>query len=374
MPTRALPRTLITAGRRALAAARRRPARHALAGAVVVCVGAVGTLAVTTPGGGGAVLRAAGPAPVTGAVTPATTGVTTTATGVTAAAVAAGTGPSVAPTTSAGPTTKTATGSGTTAVGPTTTTGAAAGPTAAAPTTGAPSSVPTTAAPVPSTSRPSTATSTTTRPTTTAPTTTAPLTAPPSPTTTAAANGVPSTGWKLTVYITPLDTNYPGGGTSAISGCENWCPPSDVKPLGTYANEFLATVRVQGAGKVTSGPYAGWYLQYGSADGYWVSPQPLAANGDVLVPFTSAAASAALPFGARFTISDCGRNTSGSAAVDAAACARFRAASWTVTDRFDSGGDAAKHIDLYLGVEEPGERITSSPWYQAWDAVVLSLA
>jgi hypothetical protein len=236
----------------------------------------------------------------------------------------------------------------------------------------------------------STAPPTTAPPTTAAPTDTAGAAASPGPgpATTAApappppparppAAGPPAGitgGWLVTVYFTPRESNY-GGESTAIHGCPaGYCPPGQEQALGSYPTAFLDRMRIQGSGLLTSGTFAGKYLNWSSGvggTGYWIEDVPKSASGNALVGRQSAA-SPSLPYGANFRIADCGRNAFGGPLNDAT-CAELKNPTWRIIDRFEPyAAQGDHHIDLYLGVERPGETFASSPLYVSWSDVVIA--
>lgn len=204
-----------------------------------------------------------------------------------------------------------------------------------------------------------------------------PATQPPAPPPPAPAPPAPtnqSGGWLVTVYYTVRESNY-GGAHRAISGCPtDYCRRGEEVALGSYPSEFLDRVEMQGTGLLTSGPYAGQYLNWSSSvgsTGFWISPGPKSASGRDLVG-RSSAASPSLPFGTRFTIVDCGRNAYGGR-LDAAACNELRSATWTIIDRFEPwAAEGSHHLDLYLGVEAPGQIIERTSLYLSWADVTIA--
>lgn len=166
-----------------------------------------------------------------------------------------------------------------------------------------------------------------------------------------------STTWTITVYYTAVET-YHSGPMVPVVGCPTLdCVHGDTA-LGTYRRDFVEAVRTEGAGRTADGRYLNWSHDVG----FWLDDAPRDAHGQPLRPFESAAADPeVLPAGARFAITDCGRDEDGSS-IDPAVCARLRQAQWTVTDQFTPGLGGPRHIDVYIG-EETGPRFTDSPWY-----------
>ena len=73
--------------------------------------------------------------------------------------------------------------------------------------------------------------------------------------------------------------------------------------------------------------------------------------------------------GQRFAIVDCGRDGNGHR-IEAAVCAAFRKARWTVTDLFRPGYGGENHADVYIG-EETGPGFTGSPFYTTLSGATL---
>ncbi|MBP2323454.1 hypothetical protein JOF56_003839 [Kibdelosporangium banguiense] len=178
-------------------------------------------------------------------------------------------------------------------------------------------------------------------------------------------------GWSITVYYTAVE-NYHAGSAESVRGCLRLeCERGD-EPLGEYPDDFVAAVKAEGAGRITSSPNAGRYLNWSYDLGYWLDDSPRDSRGQVLEPFVSAAADpGVLAAGTNFTIAECGTLDSGVKPPDDV-CGRIRSARWTIRDEFTPGLGGPQHIDIYIG-EEQGPDFTSSPWYLSLKNAVIAL-
>lgn len=101
---------------------------------------------------------------------------------------------------------------------------------------------------------------------------------PSAPQTSEASDG----GWGLTVYYTPVEEFHDGepvtvrGRPSLGSETEEY--------LGTYPAGFVEAAQGEGGGRITSGPYAGNYLNWSWNIGFWLDTSTRDAGGDPLVP------------------------------------------------------------------------------------------
>jgi hypothetical protein len=174
------------------------------------------------------------------------------------------------------------------------------------------------------------------------------------------ASGAPSR-WSLTVYYTAVES-YHAGPPQAVTGCPlgaNGCS-NGTTALGTYPGDFLQTVRDEGAGRITSGMFAGRYLIWDPDHGWSLDTAPRDAAGDPLRPFVSAATDESVALGIDFRVLDCGTDSETGAPIEAGTCARLRAARWEVDDR--NGETGISHaIVLYIGEEDRPDVETSSP-------------
>ncbi|MEA2615966.1 MAG: hypothetical protein QOE72_1749 [Chloroflexota bacterium] len=202
-------------------------------------------------------------------------------------------------------------------------------------------------APAPAGATPSAAT-----PRTTPPPATAAPTAAPKP---------PAAGWSLTAVYTAVESFHTDTPAEAVTGC----PPgadectNGTTALGSYAPTFLAAVRSQGAGRLTSGRYAGRYLTWDADSGYAIDAAVLDASEAPMRPFVSAGADPSIALGTAFQVLDCGVDRVSGRPVDPGVCARIRAASWVV--RAPARQAAGSHaLELYIG-EEDGPGFAAGP-------------
>lgn len=149
-----------------------------------------------------------------------------------------------------------------------------------------------------------------------------------------------STGWRLTVYYTPVE-KYHGGEEEHVPG------------IGSFPSDFLEIVRLEGVGKISYGPHAGKYLHQTDNLGYWLTDAPQDAQGKPLIPMKTAAAHSSIKFGSKVKILSCGD-------IPDTACSQLMNVEWVVNDRFQYQ-DSAKHLDLYIGEEDRENFLDSHP-------------
>lgn len=155
--------------------------------------------------------------------------------------------------------------------------------------------------------------------------------------------------WTVGVYYTAVESYYDGPG-EIVLGCTDFACTKPNVEIGMLPRDFVAAVRDEGTGRITSGPHAGEYLNWSYDIGFRLDDQPRDANGQVLQPFRSAAATGLDP-GTRLRLTDCGLVDP----ADQAVCARLEAAEWTVGDEFTPGLGGPRHLDLYIGEESDDE-------------------
>jgi hypothetical protein len=174
--------------------------------------------------------------------------------------------------------------------------------------------------------------------------------------------------FRLSVYYTAVEA-YHSGSPVTVTGCPQQNCTRGSTLLGTYPSDFVKAVKDEGTGRITSGVYAGRYLNWSYDTGYWLDTLPADSYGNALVPFRTAAAEGFLPRGTVFRITGCG--TDGTEALDAAACTAIRNTQWEVQDEFTPGLGGDGHLDLYIG-EETGPRFTAtSPlWFDVTGAAI----
>lgn len=164
-------------------------------------------------------------------------------------------------------------------------------------------------------------------------------TPPPPPT-------ITSTGWHVAVYYTAVESRYHGHPVR-VAGCRDLdCVHGDA-PLGRYPADFVHSVHEQGAGRITSGPHTGHFLNWSAETGYWLDSEPRDAHGRPLEPFHTAAAG--LPDGTQIRLLSCGHRRDGKP-IAPDLCHRLSTAHWQVLDTYP-GHDNRRDIGLYIGPE-----------------------
>lgn len=182
-----------------------------------------------------------------------------------------------------------------------------------------------------------------------------------------APSGVVQSGWEVTVYYTAVES-FHDGERVAVTGCPVLDCENGDDPLGRYPRDFVAAVKDEGAGRITSGEHRGGYLNWSHGVGYWLDTEARNSYGEVLRPFASAATDAdVLPRGSRVEIAGCG-----DAEVATDVCVRLRKPTWTIDDEFTPGLGGAKHLDVYLG-EEDRPDFTESDLYTTLENATLRL-
>lgn len=192
------------------------------------------------------------------------------------------------------------------------------------------------------------------------PTPTSTPTTSPSPTPTPSTSPTPSTtSWRLITYYTAVEA-FHGGSSAQVRGClDSEC--RSYGTIGNYPKDFVSAVKTQGTGRITSGIFAGRYLNFSYGSGYWLDTAPRDAYGNELVAFASVAAEpATLARGTRFQITDCGIDNSGRGTIDPSVCTRLKQADWTVSDRLTLDFGSA-HLELYIGEEDQVNFVKKSP-------------
>lgn len=140
-----------------------------------------------------------------------------------------------------------------------------------------------------------------------------------------------------TLYYTPMESGF-----TAERGFD--VTPVQAKGLGgrTYGREFLATVKLEGIGRITEPVNGRSYIAYDGDNSYRYVRQVYGRGTNVLVPRQSAAArtsQAGFPPGTSFTID-------GKDVIEV-----FESTDWKITDT--GGGLKRWQIDLYWGEDEP---------------------
>lgn len=157
---------------------------------------------------------------------------------------------------------------------------------------------------------------------------------------TAAARPDPGTpGWTVHIRQTPVERFFTGERVWAY-GCDRPDCTGSYTHLGSYPTDFLAAVRREGAGRLSTGEHEGRYLVRISAEAFRVESVPRDASGRPLRAWRSA--TGALPVGTSVRVASCGTG---------ALCRRVRAATWTIAQR--SG--ATDSLVVYAG-DQTGPR------------------
>ncbi|MEA2672358.1 MAG: hypothetical protein QOG45_2578 [Chloroflexota bacterium] len=171
-----------------------------------------------------------------------------------------------------------------------------------------------------------------------------------------AATAVPGTqgppGWRLAAYYTAVES-FHHGNPVPVTGCgldANECS-NGTTPLGSYPDDFVARVKDEGTGRITSGRYAGNFLAWDPEGGYSLDTSASDAAGNPLRPFVSAAADDGVPLGTHVKVLDCGVDATTRQAPGAGDCARLSAPDWVVTDRNGSPA-GSRTLNLYVGEED----------------------
>lgn len=178
-------------------------------------------------------------------------------------------------------------------------------------------------------------------------------------TVTAFSATTPSGGWEVSIYYTPVE-RYHTGMPKPVTGCLAIACKRGSAVIGTYPGDFVTAVKEEGNGRITSGSHAGQYLNWSADVGYWLDSAPRDDRGGVLTPYLSAAADQSVPFSTAFRVLDCGTDLDSGDAIDANVCARLKAVTWVVRDRF-SDPASGKHVDLYIGEEDIPNFYNRSP-------------
>lgn len=169
--------------------------------------------------------------------------------------------------------------------------------------------------------------------------------------------------FRITVYYTPVES-FHDGDLVAIRGETSIDGEGGQQPLGAYPASFIEAVRMEGVGRITSGAYAGKYLNGSFGGGFWISDYPPDAYESSLRAFKTAAADDdVMARGTRFRLVEPFAQPGGWP-VESAVVRRLRSTVWEVQDHFEAGYGGQFHLDLYVG-EQDRYDFTSSPWYIA---------
>ncbi len=166
----------------------------------------------------------------------------------------------------------------------------------------------------------------------------------------------------ITVYYTAVES-FHGGSPETVKGRLSPESTSSLDVLGDYPSDFVAAVKSEGTGRITSGGHAGHYLNWSYDIGFWLDQVPANAYGGALQSFRTAAADpAVLPRGTRFKLAAPLIQDNG-APLDDSIAARFLSAEWDVDDQFTPGYGGDNHLDLYIGEENQPDFTETSPLY-----------
>jgi hypothetical protein len=175
----------------------------------------------------------------------------------------------------------------------------------------------------------------------------------------------------ITVYYTPVEV-YHGGPLQPVWGFTTISGESGRVLLGSYPEGFVAAVQMQGSGRITSGAYAGRYLNGSFGGGFWLSDFAPDAYGAPLKAFRTAACdNSVLAPGTRFKLKG-PLLESGGVPISPAASKKLLASTWEVQDQFEAGYGGDFHIDLYIGEENNGGFTTDNPFYVALENVIIA--
>src|SRR5436309_1055531 len=83
----------------------------------------------------------------------------------------------------------------------------------------------------------------------------------------------PSGGWEISIYYTPVE-RYHTGVPKAVTGCLTITCKNGTAVIGTYPKDFVAAVKEEGNGRITSGAHAGQYLNWSVGIGFWLDSAP----------------------------------------------------------------------------------------------------
>lgn len=183
----------------------------------------------------------------------------------------------------------------------------------------------------------------------------------------------PATGlsndWHITVYYTPVE-KYHNGPSQEVSGCLVRECSNGNSPLGSYPEDFVTKVKNEGAGLISTGDFAGKYLNWSYDVGYWLDTIPSDSYGNPLQPFMVAAADpVAMARGTKFKLNDCGSDPN---AITSDYCNKLKSSTWVINDQFTPGLGGPKHVDLYIG-EENQPNFESSDLYVDLNKVTLQV-
>lgn len=175
----------------------------------------------------------------------------------------------------------------------------------------------------------------------------------------------------ISVYYTPVEI-YHGGPEQDLWGFTSVARESGIVLLGSFSESFIAAVQMQGSGRITSGTYAGKYINGSFRGGFWLSEFAPTVYGSPLHPFISAACDdTVLAPGTRFKLKK-PLLQSGGDPIRSAGAKKLLDTTWEVQDHFASGYGGDFHIDLYIGEEDSGDFTTDNPFYVTLENVIIA--
>jgi hypothetical protein len=158
-----------------------------------------------------------------------------------------------------------------------------------------------------------------------------------------------------TVYYTPVESYYPRKDLTTVRAWPNVRTVSSKVRVGPLPAAFVRHTRAEGTGKITSGKYAGRFLNWSyeglgpneNQEGFWIDTCPRNAYGGCLKKRVTSAAvrSLGIKRGTQFKLVTCGSEKG------SPACAYFKQGNWVVKDRFTTGIASDRQIDLYYGLQ-----------------------
>ena len=159
-----------------------------------------------------------------------------------------------------------------------------------------------------------------------------------------------------TVYYTPVESYYTRNDLITVRA---WPDVRTVGPkvrVGPLPAAFVRHTKGEGTGKITSGKYAGRFLNWSyeglgpneNQEGFWIDTCPRNAYGGCLKKRVTSAAvrSLGMKRGTQFKLATCGSEKG------SPACAYFKQGNWVVKDRFTTGIASDRQIDLYYGLQD----------------------
>ena len=161
-----------------------------------------------------------------------------------------------------------------------------------------------------------------------------------------------------TVYYTPVESYYTRNDLTTVRA---WPDLRTVGPkvrMGPLPAAFVRHTKGEGTGKITSGKYAGKFLNWSyeglgpnaNQQGFWIDTCPRNAYGGCLKKRVTSAAvrSLGIKRGTQFKLVTCGSEEGNPA------CTYFKRGNWVVKDRFTTGiaSDRQRQIDLYYGLQD----------------------